>query len=183
MTGLRRGFKAEAERIAACVRKDLMLEEYAPICPWQLAELLGFDVIDLSAFERELPDEVASVRSCTGPKGFSAVTLFLSASNPLVILNDGHGERRQAADLAHELAHGLLLHPPELLSREGRKDIDKIHEAEANWLGPTLLVPGKAARRVVQKGIDVATAASIYRVSEELMEMRLRVTGARKVWG
>lgn len=177
---LRRGFKAEAERISACIRKDMNLNEIDPVCPWEVAQLLEYKVVDLSRFESQLPEEVAAIRRYTGPKGFSAVTIFIRQSDPYVILNDGHSEKRRAADLAHELAHGLLLHPPECIPSVGRTDVDKMHEAEANWLGPTLLVPAAAARSIVRRRLDVSSAADLYRVSEELMEMRLRVTGARK---
>jgi Zn-dependent peptidase ImmA (M78 family) len=180
VTKLRRGFKAEAERISACVRRDLELEEWDPICPWELAKLLEFNVVDLSEFEDRLPDQVAMMRSCTGPKGFSALTLFPDGDNPLIILNDGHGLPRQAADLAHELAHGLLLHSPENFGHGGRGKVDKICEAEASWLGPTLLVPGEAALRIARQETGLRTAARSYRVSEKLMEMRLQVTGARR---
>lgn len=154
--------------------------EEDPICPWSLANLLDFNVVDLSTFERQLPEQVAIMRRCTGPKGFSALTLFPNGKDRLVILNDGHGIPRQSADLAHELAHGLLMHSPENFGHGGRGKVDKICEAEASWLGPALLVPGKAAVRIVRQKMGVGAAANLYGVSEELMEMRLRVTGARR---
>lgn len=154
--------------------------EEDPICPWRLANLLDFNVVDLSEFEHQLPEQVATMRLCTGPKGFSALTLFPNENDRLVILNDGHGIPRQAADLAHELAHGLLMHSPENFGHGGRGKVDKICEAEASWLGPTLLVPGRAALRIVRQKMGVRAAAHFYGVSEELVEMRLQVTGARR---
>ena len=182
MTALRRGFKAEGERIAACVRRDLDLGEWEPIDPWVLAKHLGYTVIDLRVFEVLHPAEVALLRRYTGPKGFSAATLLLGRDvSPSIILNDGHSLRRRAADLCHELAHGLLLHQYELFNAGGRGKVDEMNEAEASWLGPTLLVPGKAARHIVREGLSVVQAAEVYGVSEQLLEMRLRVTGARKM--
>lgn len=178
---LRRGFKAEAERISACIRREMHLEEADPICPWKVAKHLEYQVADLSKFAEELPEEVALLRKYTGPKGFSAVTIFAERAPRYVILNDGHSEKRRAADLAHELAHGLLLHPSECMSPEGRTNVDKMHEEEANWLGPTILVPRAAARSIVRRQLSVAVAADQYGVSEELMELRLRVTGVRKI--
>lgn len=178
MNGLRRGFKAEAERIAADIRRDLALDESDPLCPWKAAGLLGFDVLDLSAFEAVHPVQVPLVRACTGPKGFSAVTVHRSGYVPAIVLNDGHGRARQAADLAHELAHGLLLHPPEDFAAGGRNGVNALHEEEAKWLGPALLVPNVAARRIVRTEMPMADATEKYGVSVALMQMRLQVTGA-----
>lgn len=181
MIELRRGFKAEAERIAACVRRDLDLGEWEPICPWRLARHLDVDVVELGVYLEIHPQDVAILRQYTGPKGFSALTLpFDEGRSPLVILNDGHSLRRRAADLAHELAHALLIHSHELFGVEGRDAVRLMDEAEANWLGPAILVPGKAARHILREGYSVEQAAEIYGVSGRLIEMRLQVTGARK---
>ena len=179
MTTLRRGFKAEGERIAACVRRELDLGEWEAVDPWILAAHLGYEVVELRAFEARHPDEVALLRRHTGPRGFSAVTLPRGGGQgPLVILNDGHSLRRRAADLCHELAHGLLLHQGETFDAKGRDEVREMEEAEAHWLGPTLLIPGEAARYIVREGFTVGQAAGIYGASEQLVRMRLRVTGA-----
>ena len=93
------------------------------------------------------------LRRCTGPKGFSALTLSHNwEQGPRIILNDGHSSERRAADLCHELAHGPLLHECEFFDANGRGEVEKIQEAEAHWLGPTLLVPRKAVRYIIREG-------------------------------
>ncbi len=182
MIELRRGFKAEGERIAADVRQGLGLGEWEPIDAWLLAYDLGYEVVDLRVFENCNPDQVELLRRYTGPKGFSALTLPRGpGEDPLVILNDGHSLRRRAADLCHELAHGLLLHGGEIFDEAGRSGIGEVEEAEANWLGPTLLVPAKAARHIIREGLSAPQAAEVYGVSEQLLRMRLGVTGALKI--
>jgi hypothetical protein len=52
-------------------------------------------------------------------------------------------------------------------------------EAEADWLGPALLVPEEAALHVVESGIPIGEAAGIHKASVALLEMRTGVTGAR----
>src|SRR5688500_2771596 len=109
--GYRRGFKTEANWYARQMRGELGLAVYGPLCPWKLAEHLGFPVLALSAFEAAAEEAVIYLRSSAGQKDFSAITLF---DGPVrwIIHNDAHDRKRQAANIAHELAHGLLLHPP-----------------------------------------------------------------------
>ena len=98
-----------------------------------------------------------------------------------VIYNDAQSPGRTAADITHELAHLLLMHPPHrLVDTTGRRHFDPELEAEANWLGPAILVSEEAALSIVSRRMGVAEAASMYGVSDELMQMRLNVTGALK---
>jgi Zn-dependent peptidase ImmA (M78 family) len=97
----------------------------------------------------------------------------------VIIINDGSSPARIAADIAHELSHLLLLHPSHrLISAEGGRHYDAELEAEANWLGPALLVSDEAAVSVARRGLSLEQAASIYGVSEPLMQMRLNISGA-----
>src|SRR5258708_29941292 len=103
---LRRGFKAEANWWARSVREEMGIAPHLPICPWQLAELLGFPVIPLSQCEK-IDSAVSFLASSKGRSEFSAITLF-SGTTRMIIHNDSHGLKRQAANVAHELAHGIL---------------------------------------------------------------------------
>jgi hypothetical protein len=55
---LRRGFKSEANWLARNVRDELGIASHLPLCPWRLAELLGFPVISISEFAESEPDAV-----------------------------------------------------------------------------------------------------------------------------
>lgn len=177
---LKRGFKADAEWYAKDVRRDLGVDEADKICPWQLAAFLDHKVVDLSQFEEDHPLDVARLRRCTGAKGFSAVTIHKGSAR-LVILNDGHEKPRQTADLAHELAHGLLHHVPlPVCDETGVLAFDKTDEEEAHWLGPTLLVSGPAALSIARRRTPITAAANHFGVSEQLMRMRLNTSGAYK---
>jgi Zn-dependent peptidase ImmA (M78 family) len=175
---LRRGFKSEANWLARNVRDELGIAPHLPLCPWRLADLLGFPVIALSEFAESNPDAVIYLRSSKGQRDFSAVTLF-DGNSRLIIHNDGHQLKRQAANIAHELAHGLLLHPPKPpFDDQGSRHYDSTIEEEANWLGPALLVSEEAANHVARMSLPLAKASDVYGVSEDLMRMRLNVTGA-----
>src|SRR5437879_5344963 len=105
---IRWGFKTEANDIAREIREELGLKLADPLNPWKLAVYLDIPVLPLSDFERDAP---AAMRhfSRNEKSTFSAVTVF-SGSKRMIVLNDAHSRGRQASDLAHELAHALLLH-------------------------------------------------------------------------
>jgi Zn-dependent peptidase ImmA (M78 family) len=174
----RRGFKSEANWLARNVREDLGIAAHLPVCPWQLASHLGFPVRALSDFEKSEPVAVTYLRSLKGQQDFSAITIF-DGTLRMIIHNDAHQKKRQAANIAHELAHGLLLHPPmPPLDAEGSRYYDRVIEEEANWLGPALLVSEEAAMHIARMKLPLAKASDVYGASEELVRMRLNVTGA-----
>lgn len=175
---LRRGFKAEANWYAREMRKELGLAPHSPLCPWKLANHLGFPIVSLSAYQLAAPEAVTYLHSESGQEEFSAITLFFGSSR-LIVHNDAHSLKRQAANIAHELAHGLLLHPPKAtFDANGSRHYDKDREDEANWLGPALLISDEAAMRIALRRMAVETASDMYGVSAPLVQMRLNVTGA-----
>lgn len=174
---LRRGFKTEANTTSRELRAELGLDSAAPICPFRLADHMDVELIKLSAFLVEHPDATAYLMG-EGKSEFFAVTLC-GLTPRRVIYNDVHSPARTAADIAHELAHMLLLHPAHRLTSEtGGRHFDKELEDEANWLGPAILVSEEAAISVARQGLSLNQAAIHYGVSEHLMRMRLSVTAA-----
>lgn len=177
---LRRGFKTESNVTSRELRRELNLDLAAPICPFALSEHLGVKVLKLSNFASTHADAANYLLREAGKDEFFAMTLC-GVSPRAIVYNDAHSPGRTAADIAHELAHLLLLHPPQrLVDSTGRRHFDAELEAEANWLGPAILVSEEAALVVVSRGLRVAEAAKAYGVSDELMQMRLNVTGAWK---
>lgn len=175
---LRRGFKSDANWLARRVRAELDIAAHLPLCPWRLAEHLGFPVVGLERYVKAVPEAVRYLRTVAGQRDFSAITLF-DGTLRLIIHNDAHNLKRQAANIAHELAHGLLLHPPKPpLNSNGSRHYDREIEEEANWLGPALLVSEEAAMHIARIRLPLAQASDVYGASEELVRMRLNVTGA-----
>ena len=115
-----------------------------------------------------------------GREFFSAVSLS-NGSKRTVLHNDANPPARQASDIAHELAHAILLHPPSPpFSEAGIRSFDQDIEDEANWLGFALLVSEEAAIHIVKCGWSEAVAAKAYAVSKDVVRMRVNVTGARR---
>jgi IrrE N-terminal-like domain len=118
---LRRGFKTEANWYAARLREELNIAVHLPLCPWRLAAHLGFPVAPLSDYAKDEPEAVGYLQSKSGQKDFSAVTLAVGRER-IIIHNDAHDPKRQAANISHELAHGLLNHPPmKILDPSGKR--------------------------------------------------------------
>ncbi|GLY99658.1 ImmA/IrrE family metallo-endopeptidase [Actinoplanes sp. NBRC 103695] len=176
--GFRRGFKTEANDIARDVRAELRLRTTDPLNPWNLAECLDIPIIALSDFGTDAPTAVSHF-SQTDTSAFSAVTVF-RGTRRTVVHNDAHTIGRQANNVAHEISHGLLQHPPTpALDDRGCRNWNKDVEDEAAWLGAALLVSEEAALAVVRQRLPIDEAADQYGVSPELMTMRINVTGAR----
>jgi Zn-dependent peptidase ImmA (M78 family) len=174
----RRGFKAEANSTADEVRGELGLDRLDALDPLQLAAHLDIPVIGLSG----LTDAARGVEHFTQvePSTFSAITVF-RGKRRLIVHNDGHAPGRCNSNVTHELAHGLLLHPPTpALDDRGCRHWNQNIEDEANWLAGVLLVPERAALSIARRGRTPEEAAEHFGVSAQMMRWRLNVTGAHK---
>jgi len=170
----RRGFKAEANRIALRVREQMGLSLIAPIDPAAICAHFDIKLLQLSDVDPESPFLGAANSS------FSAVTVPCGWYTAIVH-NDSHHPYRQRSNICHELAHCFLGHkctPP--LTDRGERARDGSIEAEANHLAGALLVPNEAAVYIVRQGL-VAQAQGIYGVSEPMLAYRLRISGAHTI--
>jgi len=175
----RRGFKKQANEIAAEVRAELGIGELDRLDPLRLAEHLAIPVIPLSDFRRDAP-EAAAYFLDQDEASFSGVTVF-RGHHRAIVYNDAHAQGRQNSDIAHELAHALLMHEPGPAFGEGGcRNWNADDEDEANFLGAALLVPEQAALNAVREGLDERSAAATYGVTPKLMRWRINVTGARR---
>jgi Zn-dependent peptidase ImmA (M78 family) len=143
---------------------------------WKLAAHLGIDLIALS--KAGLDNYAVAYFLGQGRGEFSAVTVLVPHRQ--IVYNDRHASARISSDVAHELAHALLLHPPAPpLTLDGQRNWDSATEREADELAGHLLVPNPAARRIAARGLDPAATAEVYGVSEKMMAWRLRVSGGQ----
>jgi IrrE N-terminal-like domain len=177
VTELRRGFKADAERISEVVRRDLGLGPLDRLDCFSLAEAWGIPVVSLGELREDGASE-ASIRRLMSPDaGFSAATVVVGPRR-LIVYNPRHEPGRKASSLAHELAHVILEHDPApAIGVGGCRQWDGRQEAEADWLGSTLLVPRASALAWMLKSDDVAAGASNFGVSVELFRWRINHTG------
>ena len=174
---LRRGFKAQAERLAAEQREELQLRVMDRLDPWRLAEHLAIPVLTLAQFEDRVGScEATRFFRSEGVEVFSAVTVSYGGYR-VIVHNDGHAPTRQASNLAHELSHTLLEHPASGdLSPRGCAQVDASIEEEADWLMGVLLVPRAGALWLARQGHDVVSMAQHFGVSESLCKWRVQAT-------
>ena len=175
---MRRGFKSEANARAREVRAELSLPRTSPLGVRRLAEHLDIPLIPLSSFHLDAPD-ASRYFLREGEREFSGVTVF-RGHRRAIVFNDAHARGRQASDIAHELAHGMLLHEPATtVDARGLRNWAADLEAEANFLAGALLVPEEAALLVVRKQWSPETAARHFGVTPAMIGYRINVTGAR----
>lgn len=177
--GFRRGFKTEANSLAADLRGELRLRPLDALDPFRLAQHLDIPVLPMSTFLAEAP-AIVHLRDVE-PEAFSAGTVF-AGTKRAIVYNDSHCLARQNSDVAHECGHALLQHPPRpALDHRGCRDWDQDIEDEAAWLGGVLLVPEDAAIEIArQRQWPTIEAAAIhFGVSVEMINYRVNVTGAR----
>jgi hypothetical protein len=176
---LRRGFKTEANKYAREFRLELNIPPDGPLCPWRLAQHLSVPVFGLSEFAK-MDARAAYFLSPRGLWEFSGAT-FALACRRIIVINDGHSRRRQASDLSHELSHCILGHcPAPNLVTSASRQYDKGQEEEANYLGPALLISEEGALSIVRRSLTRGEAAAEYAVTEEIIQMRINLTGASK---
>jgi hypothetical protein len=173
------GFKTRANRIAVKVRSDLGLSAEEPLDPWQVCEHFEIDVIRLSSL-RSPTGELVGDHFLRVERGvFSAITVVCGMRRAIVH-NDWHALVRQRSNLMHEIAHALLGHrATPLLTGNGERHFDQMIEAEAHFLGGSLLITNEAAYRIARYGLE-GTAPDLYGVSERMLRYRLQVSGAMK---
>lgn len=170
-----RGFKARANRIALDVRKQIGLTQIDPIDPVAVCAFYGVELLSMSGLSCDCSAFKGSGQGC-----FSAMTVPCGIRTAIVH-NDTHHPLRQRSNICHELAHLFLGHQHVApLNEDGERAHDSGIEAEANFLGGSLLMPNEAARYVVSHGL-ASRAQLIYGVSRPMLEFRLRMSGAHVI--
>lgn len=186
MTNLRRGFTGEAEAIAEASREDLGIKNIDRLDPLRLAQKLEIPVVSLGGLPSLCGDapglrEAIALLHGEEQSALSAVTVF-AGTRRLIVYNGQHEAARVASDITHELAHGLLLHPPApALDEHGCRSWNDAIEHEASYLGGALLIPGKAARWAAKRGMSIEAMASRFGCSTDMARWRLSASGARKL--
>ena len=174
---MRRGFKAEAERVAARTVAQLGARPDRPIDIRALAAHLGVDV-----FSAADVIDIADLRELEAlqPGVFSAATFHLPGERVVAVYNPLNEPGRTNSDIAHELAHILLNHDVrEVQQMAGHTffTCDPDQEEEANWLAGCLLLPRPLLLREAYAGTTVDSLAARYTVSPTMARFRLNTSG------
>lgn len=177
MCALRRGFKAEAERLSARVRTELGLTTHDQLECEALASRLGVAILSLDDLVASgaLPESAARLSQAAAR--FSALTLC-HGDRRLIVHNPAESPGRHANSLAHELSHVLLKHPTEpALDESGCRRWNSAVEEEADCLAAALLVPRDGALWWLGGGRSMLSGAAHFGVSEKLFTWRANHAG------
>ncbi len=175
---MKRGFKAQAERISTEMRGELNLDEDGRLEPLNLAEHLAIPVFGLNQVSRVTPKNSFSQHfAVVEPDSFSAVTIFQGYKR-IIVHNENHHPHRQASNLTHEVSHSILEHKPTpVAGADGQRYWDAQVEEEANWLGAALLVPRAGVLAMAKSDWKIEEIAAHYGVSESLCRWRINESG------
>ncbi|HUY08334.1 MAG TPA: ImmA/IrrE family metallo-endopeptidase [Candidatus Dormibacteraeota bacterium] len=173
---MRRGFKAEAERVAQTIRQELGKGAADRLDAVELARHIGAEV--------RRADELTSLSKLRKleeiqPGSFSACT-FTIGSRVVIVFNPLASAGRTQSDIAHEVSHLLLAHQMTVIQTLGSVRFftcDPDQEQEANWLAGCLLLPRRLLYLAARRGLDGAEIARDYHVSGTMAAFRLRSTG------
>ncbi|WP_428343178.1 ImmA/IrrE family metallo-endopeptidase [Mycobacterium sp.] len=176
---LRRGFKADAEREAARLRRELGLHPHDGLNPRTLADHLGVSVVDADQLvPRQDLEELERLQSFS----FSAAT-FRIADNAIIVVSPLRALGRQNSDLSHELAHIILDHRlSEIREVSGQpfRTCKPDEEEEATTFGGTLLLPRPLLISAGRRGATVEQIASDYDVTVDMARYRFKSTGIER---
>jgi Zn-dependent peptidase ImmA (M78 family) len=174
---LRPGFKGEAEKIAQLVRAELGLGPLDALDCFALAEAWGIPVVSLEELRADGASDGSIERLLDEDAGFSATTVVLGTKR-LIVYNPRQPPGRNASSLSHELSHLILEHQAApAIGMGGCRHWDGVQEAEADWLGATLLVPRESALEWMMQNDDLEDGARNFGVSVELFRWRVNHTG------
>ena len=173
---MRRGFKAEAERLAEKIRSEMGKRASDPLDAVELARHLGAEV---RCADQLTSREKLQALEELQPGAFSACT-FTIGDGHVVVYSPLASEGRTQSDIAHEVAHIVLQHSMKTVQTIGGVSFFTCvadEEQEANWLAGCLLLPRRLLYLAAKQGLDSAGIAQEYKVSEPMAAFRLRTTG------
>lgn len=174
---MRRGFKTEAERLAASIRERVGCSDEEPAALQKVAEDLGLIVMPADQLiDRRRLDELHALQ----PDAFSAATFQRPDGSRVIVYNPLHAEGRKRSNTAHEIAHIVLGHQVRTIEQAGDLKFltcDLEQEEEADWLAGCLLLPRPLLLRAARRGLSPAEVAEKYLTSEQMARFRLNASG------
>lgn len=177
---LRRGFKAQSERRSLEVRKTLGIPAIGQLDAMRLAAHLGVTVwsaTDVPGW----PEEDRHHLLNDARDEWSAFVLKESEHH-LIIYNPAQSSGRTNSVVMHELSHIMLGHSLATgsVTSDGyfiNGNYDEVQEAEADWLGGTLLLPRPALLWMRSQKMSDSSASDHFGVSLDMLRWRIRMTG------
>lgn len=180
---MRRGFKAQAERLATERREAFGLSCRDRLEPKKFLQSIGIivwtpeDIPDLEpAYLSQLVEH--------DPDSWSGITLKEGAATAIII-NSAHHVNRQTSTLMHEWAHIELRHRPSRADRSESgllllSDYPREFEEEADWLAGAILAPRDGLLQHLRAEHDETSVARHFGISDDLARWRIRMTGIKR---
>jgi Zn-dependent peptidase ImmA (M78 family) len=176
---LRRGFKAEAERVAAKVREELGLSAGDPVDPRVLATHADVSVVDAAELvDRSRLEELERLQAFA----FSAATFDIGGRR-VIVTNPIRTPGRLNSDIAHELAHVMLKHDLSEVRKVGGvpfRTCRPDEEEEATAFGGTLLLPRPLLEQAARMRLGPDEIARKFDTTVEMARFRYNTTGVAK---
>ena len=178
---LKRGFKANAERLAKQYREDLRIHACGALCAFKLAGHLNVSVFKATQF-LSLPDEIEWLSNdCE----WSALTMPNFEKKKIILHNPFHSEGRQQSDLMHELAHIICGHEHNEILHDkplpfGMRNYNLEQEEEAKCLGSTLQLATPCLLWANKRNMPNDEIAVHFNASIDMVRYRLNMTGIGK---
>ena len=99
----------------------------------------------------------------------------------VIYVNDKHPKNRQRFTIAHEIAH-YILHKEKIGDNltdnaMNRSKLSNVFERQANILASEILMPVNFVMQFIEENKSVSEMASLFKVSEGAMRIRLRQGG------
>lgn len=182
---LRRGFKANADRLAKEYREKLNIHPCAPLCAFKLAEHLHIAIYKATDFLKS-EEHVKIVSGANGEEcEWSALTMVTEVGNRIIIHNHFHSEARQQSDIMHELAHIICEHKHsdpiyDIPLPIGMRNYDPEQEEEAKCLGSTLQLAKPCLLWARNKNMSHQEIAIYFNASLQMVNYRMKITGIGK---
>jgi len=176
------------ENHGLALRKRLNLSVHALLDPFKLAALVGLHLLDLDQECARLPKNMRQQLLVHGKKHWSGgvYAKLLPNGSRICILNSRHNPRRIKITLMEEVAHIHLKHSPTGLTRSmdglRMRGYDKKQEHEAYGVGAAALLPWAAFFPAINRGMAVDELAEQFEVSSQLVEYRIKITGAHALY-
>jgi hypothetical protein len=167
--------------LAGCGRSEIL-------DPYKLAPKLNLTVMPGEAALALLSPEIRNYLSTDASNEWSGGVLPypLPDGTFLCILNPAHAPTRNRMTLMEEIAHRYMNHCPTkvlLDSSELRaRDFDRACEKEAYGIGAAALLPWSQLFELINSGHAVDSIADHFEVSQQLIEYRIKITGASRLY-
>lgn len=176
----RRGFKSQCERRSVEIRKDLGLAQDAPLFAFTLAEHMDLTVWSTTEIDALTDDDLNNLNH-RDDDSWSALTMRMG-TNHLIVYKDGASAPRINSVVMHEIAHIILGHElaDACILDDGSlvpSNFSQDQEDEADWLAGALLLPRPVLMTIRSKRLSNSEVRRRYRVSNDMLEWRIRMTG------